>query len=96
MNIYEGPTEVQMLAAELTGRGKSMHEGPELQTSVRLPYHIGLQVTALARNGGISKNRVFAYLMAVGLEALHDELPADEASRLFDVSEVLQEDSANA
>jgi len=87
---YE-PTELDFLAAELTGFGKTSHEGRELQTSVRLPYHVGLQVSALSLNSGLSKNKIFAALMSVGLEELRGKLDADERERLFNCAEVLKQ-----
>jgi len=87
---YE-PSELDFLAAELTGRGKTSHEGKELQTSVRLPYHIGLQVSALSLNSGVSKNKLFANLISVGLEELGAKLDAAERERLFNCAEVLKQ-----
>ena len=92
---YE-PTEVELLAAELTGKGKTSHVGREMSLSVRLPYSTGIQVAALAQNSGMSKNKVFCRLIDVGLDALKAQMSEADRDRVFNCIEAFKQERENA
>lgn len=77
------PKDVEILAAVVTGRGTSSHEGRNVQRTCKIWPHVSVQLEALVSNTDRSRNDLINRLLEAGLEALKENLTEDEVDRLF-------------
>jgi hypothetical protein len=82
---YE-PTQAEILASIVTGRGSSGYMGAAVQRSHRFPYHLFVQIENMANAGGVPVSIIINQLIACGLEAVRTKLPDDIVSQLSHTS----------
>ena len=80
------PSEVQILAALVTGRGTASHAGNSVQWSIRFWPEVTLQIDALVESTGRTRNEIVNRLVLSGLDALNECLTPEQSETLFRVS----------
>lgn len=83
MNV---PSEVEILAALVTGRGTADHAGNSIQRSIRFWPEVSLQIDALVESTGRTRNEIVNRLVLSGMDALKEHLTPDQADTLFRIS----------
>ncbi len=82
---YE-PTQAEILASIVTGRGTSGYMGAAVQRSHRFPYHLFLQIENMANAGGVPVSIIINQLIECGLEAVKGKLPDEFVKQLSHVT----------
>lgn len=80
------PTEAQILASLIKRNGSIGMFSASVQRSHRFPLHIFTQIENMARMADVSVSTIINQLLAVGLEAVHENLSEDEIKEIRFVS----------
>jgi len=76
--LFNDPTEAEMVAAEILRTGKHVYMGTVLPVTARLPVHLVASIDAFVEASGTSRNHMFTRLISVGIESVLSNLPADK------------------
>ena len=77
--LNEMPTELEMTVGLLSKSATSQEVGAAVSMSVRLPLIVHSTLKAMAEHSGLSINRVAVQVLRVGIDAVGDALPAEDA-----------------
>lgn len=76
------PTEAELLASMIKRSGSIGMYTASVQRSHRFPLHIFTQIENMARMADVSVSTIINQLLAVGLEAVKENLTEDEITQI--------------
>ena len=81
------PTKAEMLASLVSGTAGISGSTSTVQRSHRFHSHILAQIENMAQMGGVPVSVVINELLEVGIEAIQNQLTAEESNKIFRMSQ---------
>jgi len=86
-NDRNEPSEAEMLASIVLGRGSAGYHGAAVQRSHRFPYHLFIQIENMAKVADAPVSAIINHLIECGLESVKKELPQNIVKQLRQTTE---------
>jgi predicted DNA-binding protein len=94
--LNEEPTELEQTVALISKTAQQEERGVAKSLSVRMPYTVYSTLKAMADHSGQSINKIAVQILRVGIDAVSDELPADDANAIAEIRSALFKEMAEA
>lgn len=96
MSDFEELTDLQETVALISKTAQIQERGVAKSLTVRMPLTVFNELKAMADYSGQSINRISVQLLRVGIEAVRDALPPEDARSVYDQFSSLCMDSAKS
>ena len=94
--LNEEPTELEQTVGLLSRSAQIQERGVAKSLSVRMPYTVYATLKAMADHSGQSINKIAIQILRVGIDAVVDALPAEDANAIAQIRSALFLELANA